>query len=38
MSEKRIEKILVTPKLKQRKRVAAYVRVSVDKETMLFKT
>lgn len=35
MSEKRIEKILVTPKLKQRKRVAAYVRVSVDKETML---
>ena len=35
MSEKRTEKILVTPKLKQRKRVAAYVRVSVDKETML---
>ena len=35
MIEKRIEKILVTPKLKQRKRVAAYVRVSVDKETML---
>lgn len=34
MIEKRIEKILVTPKLKQRKRVAAYVRVSVDKETM----
>ena len=35
MIEKRIKKILVTPKLKQRKRVAAYVRVSVDKETML---
>lgn len=35
MIEKRIEKILVTPKLKQRKRVAAYVRVFVDKETML---
>ena len=35
MIKKRIEKILVTPKLKQRKRVAAYVRVSVDKETML---
>ena len=35
MKEKNIEKVAVIPKLKQRKRVAAYVRVSVDKETML---
>lgn len=35
MMEKCIEKIAVIPKLTQRKRVAAYVRVSVDKETML---
>lgn len=35
MNEKLIEKVAVIPKLKQRKRVAAYVRVSVDKETML---
>lgn len=35
MKEKSIEKVAVIPKLKQRKRVAAYVRVSVDKETML---
>ena len=35
MMEKRIEKVAVIPKLKQRKRVAAYVRVSMDKETML---
>lgn len=35
MKEKSIEKVAVIPKFKQRKRVAAYVRVSVDKETML---
>lgn len=35
MMEKLIEKVAVIPKLKQRKRVAAYVRVSVAKETML---
>lgn len=35
MREKSIEKVVVIPKLKQRKRVAAYVRVSMDKETML---
>ena len=33
MKEKSIEKVAVIPKFKQRKRVAAYVRVSVDKET-----
>lgn len=35
MKEKSIEKVAVIPKLKQRKRVAAYVRVSTDKESML---